>query len=282
MKRRTADHPKTIDLCSRLGVERYSAVGILELLWHFTAEFAPAGDIGRYADSAIANAIHWTGSVDKLVRELIESKWIDVCPVNRLIVHDWCDHADDYTRKKLKRANKSFVSVCLEMSGQSPDKNGNCPDFSRLPVPVPVPVPEPPAASLLPFRSAKIATLPTVKIPDDHEGFDFASWVAARIKAHPTGCSKRVIQGYFSDRLFSADGFTPTEFATVHDDWVAYWKEPNSSFPVGLDKFIFDDWWRKPPPRKARDSPPNYGQSNVFKPYTRPLDDDDDAETTHN
>ena len=49
MKRGTPDHPKVAKLASMIGLPIPWAlpytVGLLEMLWHFTAKFAPRGDI---------------------------------------------------------------------------------------------------------------------------------------------------------------------------------------------------------------------------------------------
>ena len=57
MKRGTPDHPKTLELADRLGLERWGAVGLLECLWHFAAHYAKRGDVGRFSDEAIARAM---------------------------------------------------------------------------------------------------------------------------------------------------------------------------------------------------------------------------------
>jgi len=61
MKRGTPEHPKVYDLCDRLGCDRPTAVGYLELLWHITAKYTPQGDIGRYSDRRIEAALDWVG-----------------------------------------------------------------------------------------------------------------------------------------------------------------------------------------------------------------------------
>jgi len=54
MLRGTPEHPKAIALQKALGLSKPNVVGLLELLWHFTAAYAPAGDVGRWPDEAIA------------------------------------------------------------------------------------------------------------------------------------------------------------------------------------------------------------------------------------
>lgn len=105
MKRGTPRHPKVTDLAARLGVPVYSAVGLLEMLWHFTAEFALPGDIGRFPDDVIAKALCYDGASTMLVSCLHDAGWIDRCECHRLRVHDWPKHADQtVSRVLLKRA----------------------------------------------------------------------------------------------------------------------------------------------------------------------------------
>jgi hypothetical protein len=116
MKRGTPRHPKTVALAALLKTQRHSAIGILELLWHFTAEFAHEGDIGRYPDSAIASALDWSGDSTVLIQSLVDSGWLDRCPCHRLRVHDWPDHADQTVERVLKRKNKGFLTCYHQTS----------------------------------------------------------------------------------------------------------------------------------------------------------------------
>ncbi len=146
MKRGTPRHPKVYDLLQALGLplrSRPVVVGYLELLWHFTAEFAPQGDIGRYTDDRIEGALDWTGKRGKLIEALTTSKWCDKSSRHRLVVHDWDQHADDATRKKLIRANLQFVEVSEELTGQCPPSVPTTADNGGLPEPLPLPLPEP-------------------------------------------------------------------------------------------------------------------------------------------
>jgi hypothetical protein len=116
MKRETIRHPKTYELAARLGCDRPAALGYLTLLWDFCGEVAPAGDIGKWGDSAIAKACDWNGEPSAFVCALVESRWLDsVQTPSRLIVHDWSQHCEAWVKKKLARARLTFVS------GQCPD-----------------------------------------------------------------------------------------------------------------------------------------------------------------
>lgn len=150
MKRGTPRHPKVAHLRQILKVGLATAVGYLELLWHFAAEFAPRGDVGRYDDLRIEAALDWHGKPGRLVSALIESGWIDRHSECRLCVHDWADHADDAVRKRLSRLGQQFVVVTPKVTGRYPDIVRESADnvrqnpvMSRLPEPEPEPVPEP-------------------------------------------------------------------------------------------------------------------------------------------
>lgn len=109
MKRGTPRHPKVAELSALLEIPRYSAVGLLELLWHFTAEFALAGDVGRFSDDAIAQALCWDDASTKLIDALVQSGWLDRCECHRLRVHDWNDHADQTVQRVLSKRNQGFI-----------------------------------------------------------------------------------------------------------------------------------------------------------------------------
>jgi len=133
MKRGTPRHPKIAHLCELLRVKLPTAVGYLELLWHFTAEFAPQGDIGRFADQRIEAAISWPGSPGNLASALVEAGWLDRNEEHRLVVHDWHDHADDAVRKRLSRAKLPFLSYpcdTAKVTGEppTPADNGSLPE----------------------------------------------------------------------------------------------------------------------------------------------------------
>ena len=112
MKRGCPRHPKVADLALRLGIPKYSAVGLLEMLWHFAAEFSPRGDIGRHSDAVIAESIEWSGDPEILLAALIETHWVDPVELpDRLVLHDWHNHCDDYTKKKVKGLGVEFASL---------------------------------------------------------------------------------------------------------------------------------------------------------------------------
>ncbi len=110
MKRGATRHPKINFLAERLKVDVPYAVGLLELLWHYTAEYYPAGDIGRASDKIIAGAVFWKKNPSLLIAALIEEKWLDRSGTDsRLLVHDWPIHADDAVHMKMARGHRYFA-----------------------------------------------------------------------------------------------------------------------------------------------------------------------------
>lgn len=120
MKRGTPEHPKTLMLAAELDLPGYAAVGVLESLWHITSRYAPAGDIGKYPNSVIAQKIEWDRDADELVEALVKTRWLDHDDDHRLLVHDWPDHADDAVNMHLARARQVFAC-------------GRAPKTTRLP-----------------------------------------------------------------------------------------------------------------------------------------------------
>ena len=126
MKRGTSRHPKLAMLCRRLGLTRRDAVGLLELLWEYTAEFSFTGNIGKFSDEDIADAVEWRGNVGELISALVYAGWLDPCPKHRLVVHDWAEHAPDYVKKRVSRLKLAFaipVQTTADNGGQRPTKS---------------------------------------------------------------------------------------------------------------------------------------------------------------
>ncbi len=119
MKREALRHPKTYDLAARLGVRKRDVLGILTLLWDFTADAAPSGDIGKWSNGAIARACDWDDDPDTFVDALVSAGWLDEDEDHRLIVHDWPDHAQNWVRAKLRKANLEFLP-CYFTGDSSP------------------------------------------------------------------------------------------------------------------------------------------------------------------
>jgi len=96
-------------LARRLKIDLPHAVGLMEMLWHYAGEFAPAGDLGKLPDEDIAEAVGWKKKPEALVAALLAERWLDPHPDHRFLVHDWLDHCDDTVHMKLARAGMRFA-----------------------------------------------------------------------------------------------------------------------------------------------------------------------------
>lgn len=87
-----------------------AACGLVERLWHFTARYAPRGDLGKHRPTAIARRVSWPGDPDDLLEVLQQCGLVDDDEQHGLIVHDWHEHADESVRKVLRGRGEEFVS----------------------------------------------------------------------------------------------------------------------------------------------------------------------------
>ena len=135
MKRGTLEHPKLNDLASMLGVRRHVAVGLLEMMWHFCARYAPRGDIGRFSNCRIAASLDWPGKhAERLISCLVDTRWLDKDDEHRLTVHDWHDHSDGTCDKFLSDNGLNYIDgrtprrKLKQDDGQSRDADGQSRD----------------------------------------------------------------------------------------------------------------------------------------------------------
>lgn len=131
------------------------------MLFHFTSQYAPEGNIGRYPDKRIAAALDWTGPVSRLIEGLTTSGWVDSDKATRLLVHDWSDHLDRSTKQRLARNGKMPLQRNLALTEEvctqnDPTSHQKVSDSVPLPLPAPclLPVPLPTAAEVPPQFAA--------------------------------------------------------------------------------------------------------------------------------
>lgn len=110
MKLDALDHPKTFDFAARLSVSRPTAIGHLELFWHFVAKHAPRGNVGKFPDTSIARACDWTGDPESFLQALLKSALIDASETHRYLVHDWPQHCPNWVRAQLQKLKTPFFS----------------------------------------------------------------------------------------------------------------------------------------------------------------------------
>jgi len=116
-----ARHPKVIRLANILRVHKAQAIGHLHLLWWWTLDYAPTGDVSVFASCELCAAAEWTGDAEKFKSALVESGWID----SDEKIHDWQDYAGklveqreaDRRRKRVQRASGGHPADIRRMSG---------------------------------------------------------------------------------------------------------------------------------------------------------------------
>lgn len=108
MKREAHKHPKTYDLAARLGVELPTAIGYLNLLLDFAADAAPAGNVGKWPDGAIARSCEWAGDPAAFTAALVASGWLDTPAEHRLAIHDISQHAPTWWKLKNRKLGIAF------------------------------------------------------------------------------------------------------------------------------------------------------------------------------
>lgn len=126
MKSGAPNHPKFHDLAERVhgllaGQSLSSAampfamahtltVGLMERLWQFTEQYAPAGDVGRFSPARIADAIGWPPDLaEAFLKAALEVRLLDRREDGVLLVHGWSDHANNGVHIFLGRRTMYFA-----------------------------------------------------------------------------------------------------------------------------------------------------------------------------
>ena len=111
MKLGTTELLKFKKLCRRLNLTQWQCVGLLESIWQLTAKNAPQGNIGKFTNEDIALTIGWDDDEEKLIEELVSCGWLDTDQKERLLVHDWHEHAPNHIKGGLAKAGKKLFGT---------------------------------------------------------------------------------------------------------------------------------------------------------------------------
>ncbi len=105
-KRGLIEHHKTVRLSRLLKCPLFSAVGVLECLFHWTARNARTGKLPGDWSSTLAFYMRFDDE-DALFQALVDSGWVDHTE-HGFFVHDWAEHADESTKKTLANHGERF------------------------------------------------------------------------------------------------------------------------------------------------------------------------------
>jgi len=250
MKRGTPRHYKVDKLMELAKVDRAKAVGWLELLWHATAEFAPRGDIGKCSERWIEAQLDWRGRPGKLLDYLVRAGWLDRCEVNKLVVHDWQEHSDESTHRRLQRAGQCFVKVTPIVTEETPSTDGNVSASREAPA-------LPSLAIALPQPRATAPSAPTA--PGETDLSDLASLIWSN---HPKHRRPTLVAAERALAVLAMD--TPSPLATAqgiadrHGGWVSSveWTREGGRYVPHLLKFLDPregHWMTEPPEAQSDD-----------------------------
>lgn len=105
-----ADHPKTKRLMRALGVDRYTVIGVLHVLWYWALDYADDGNLSAFSDADIADGVGWPGDASELVHGLTVAGFLD----ETRTIHDWDDFAGRYVAKRQANAERMRVARAAE------------------------------------------------------------------------------------------------------------------------------------------------------------------------
>lgn len=97
-----ARHPKLIRLAGVLRIHKAQAIGHLHLLWWWTLDYAPNGDVSVFTSYELAAAAEWAGKPEGFHEALKATGWID--DDNR--IHDWHDYAGKLVEERARERER--------------------------------------------------------------------------------------------------------------------------------------------------------------------------------
>lgn len=91
MKPTVLNDPRTRRLTALLAGNYSQACGLLELVWHFAADRAPEGEIGKALYNELAGFTFWPGPEDEIASKLATSGWAALTEAGFMLA-DWLEH----------------------------------------------------------------------------------------------------------------------------------------------------------------------------------------------
>lgn len=129
------DHPKLNRLCRALKISKPAAIGHLHLLWWWTMEYCPTGDLSPYDEQEVADAAGWTKDPHDFVLALLSSGFADPSntdPEGRIKLHDWEDYGEKWHRRRqanaerMRNARAKHVRNTCDARAQCSDATEEC------------------------------------------------------------------------------------------------------------------------------------------------------------
>ena len=129
-------HYKTKRLARELKVTVAAAIGHLHCLWWWAIDFAPDGDLSKFDDYEIADAIGYEGKdPTKAKAALISAGFLDNSDTGTITIHDWYDYSGqlgDNRKAEYRARKKAEADAGRDKKGSPapvPQQKEDCPDF---------------------------------------------------------------------------------------------------------------------------------------------------------
>lgn len=126
-----AKHPKTRRVARALGEGIPSVLGRLHMLWWFALDYADDGDLGRYTDEDIADAMLWEGEPTVIIEALVSAGvgeghgFLDRDELGRLHIHDWQEYAGRLVEQREKAKARVRKWRNEHATHSEPEANGD-------------------------------------------------------------------------------------------------------------------------------------------------------------
>lgn len=101
-----ARHPKTKKLARKLGTSIPAVIGHLHLMWWWAMDYAQDGDLSRYENEDIADALCWEEDATQLVEALHDAGFIDQREDGTYEIHDWQEYGGKMFEKRAEEAER--------------------------------------------------------------------------------------------------------------------------------------------------------------------------------
>lgn len=150
-------HRKIKKLKRILKIKTPQAVGHVVMLWLWSIDNAPDGDLSPADIEDIAEAAEWTGSAEKFTSALKEAGFVD----DDMHLHDWGEYAGrlmDQREERRKKERDRKAQYRAKKRAEREDKpDEDIPDGRDSPAPVPWDSPP---------KSGTVPPLPNLTVPD--------------------------------------------------------------------------------------------------------------------
>lgn len=106
------NHPKVKKAARIAGVSECEMIGLLHYLWWWSMDYAPDGDLTKYTDADIEDAVDWKGERGLFVKSLVECSFnghsglIDVGTKKNRKIHDWYEYAGKLIERRAEDAER--------------------------------------------------------------------------------------------------------------------------------------------------------------------------------